>query len=219
MHHHNGPYIMFGDMNAVRNAQERFGTTLNSIEADHFNSFIDSTDVTIRLLDVRITGLMVMKGMEIPTSSVHSTKKSQNQWNSSSRYTGLCSYPSSSHALTAWIEKTRNGQVTLGGNSQEGRLGIVGSSKISVMPNGANSSFFTLIPKVNKPTLITDFALICAMEQSTFIVGRQILDGPVILSEIIECPNTRQGLISLNGDSDSGCGYGGDSGGRRRVVG
>ncbi|GKC73640.1 RNA-directed DNA polymerase, eukaryota, partial [Tanacetum coccineum] len=27
----------------------------------------------------------------------------------------------------------------------------------SVMPNGANSSFFTLIPKVNKPTLITDF--------------------------------------------------------------
>ncbi|GKD40599.1 RNA-directed DNA polymerase, eukaryota, reverse transcriptase zinc-binding domain protein [Tanacetum coccineum] len=89
MHHHNGPYIMFGDMNAVRNAQERFGTTLNSIEADHFNSFIDSTglvdlpiggrtftwmnkagtklskldhfliseDVTIRLLDVRITAL------------------------------------------------------------------------------------------------------------------------------------------------------------------
>ncbi|GJU34813.1 RNA-directed DNA polymerase, eukaryota, reverse transcriptase zinc-binding domain protein [Tanacetum coccineum] len=43
MHHHNGSYIMFGDMNAVRNAQERFGTTLNSIEADHFNSFIDST--------------------------------------------------------------------------------------------------------------------------------------------------------------------------------
>ncbi|GJS77475.1 RNA-directed DNA polymerase, eukaryota, reverse transcriptase zinc-binding domain protein [Tanacetum coccineum] len=42
MHHHNGSYIMFGDMNAVRNAQERFGTTLNSIEADHFNSFIDS---------------------------------------------------------------------------------------------------------------------------------------------------------------------------------
>ncbi|GJX17860.1 zinc finger, CCHC-type containing protein [Tanacetum coccineum] len=26
MHHHNGSYIMFGDMNAVRNAQERFGS-------------------------------------------------------------------------------------------------------------------------------------------------------------------------------------------------
>ncbi|GJW26443.1 RNA-directed DNA polymerase, eukaryota, reverse transcriptase zinc-binding domain protein [Tanacetum coccineum] len=44
MHHHNGSYIMFGDMNAVRNAQERFGITLNSSEAVHFNSFIDFTD-------------------------------------------------------------------------------------------------------------------------------------------------------------------------------
>ncbi|GJU81651.1 RNA-directed DNA polymerase, eukaryota, reverse transcriptase zinc-binding domain protein [Tanacetum coccineum] len=52
MHHHNGSYIMFGDMNAVRNAQERFGTTLNSIEADHFNSFIDSTG----LVDLPIGG-------------------------------------------------------------------------------------------------------------------------------------------------------------------
>ncbi|GJW48714.1 RNA-directed DNA polymerase, eukaryota, reverse transcriptase zinc-binding domain protein [Tanacetum coccineum] len=52
MHHHNGSYIMFGDMNAVRNAQERFGTTLNSIEADHFNSFIDSTG----LVDLPISG-------------------------------------------------------------------------------------------------------------------------------------------------------------------
>ncbi|GJT48322.1 RNA-directed DNA polymerase, eukaryota, reverse transcriptase zinc-binding domain protein [Tanacetum coccineum] len=41
-----------GDMNAVRNAQERFGTTLNSIEADHFNSFIDSTG----LVDLPIGG-------------------------------------------------------------------------------------------------------------------------------------------------------------------
>ncbi|GJZ46699.1 RNA-directed DNA polymerase, eukaryota, reverse transcriptase zinc-binding domain protein [Tanacetum coccineum] len=52
MHHHNGSYIMFGDMNAVRNAQERFGTTLNSIEADHFNFFIDS----IGLVDLSIGG-------------------------------------------------------------------------------------------------------------------------------------------------------------------
>ncbi|GJY54010.1 RNA-directed DNA polymerase, eukaryota [Tanacetum coccineum] len=80
-----------------------------------------------------------------------------------------------------------------------------------VMPNGANSSFFTLIPKVNNPTLITDFRpisligihykiiakilanrlskvidKIVSKEQSAFIAGRQILDGPVILSEIID---------------------------------
>ncbi|GKD32880.1 RNA-directed DNA polymerase, eukaryota, partial [Tanacetum coccineum] len=72
-----------------------------------------------------------------------------------------------------------------------------------VMPNGANSSFFTLIPKVNNPTLITDFRpisligihykiiakilanrlskvidKIVSKEQSAFIAGRQILDGP-----------------------------------------
>ncbi|GJR95799.1 RNA-directed DNA polymerase, eukaryota, reverse transcriptase zinc-binding domain protein [Tanacetum coccineum] len=69
MHHHNGSYIMFGDMNAVRNAQERFGTTLNSIEADHFtwmnkgtklskfDRFLISEDVTIRLPNIRITAL------------------------------------------------------------------------------------------------------------------------------------------------------------------
>ncbi|GJU53272.1 putative RNA-directed DNA polymerase, eukaryota, reverse transcriptase zinc-binding domain protein [Tanacetum coccineum] len=85
------------------------------------------------------------------------------------------------------------------------------------MPYGANSSFFTLIPKVNNPTLITDFRpisligihykiiakilanrlskvidKIVSKEQSTFIVGRQILDGPIILSEIIEWHKKRK---------------------------
>ncbi|GJU05212.1 RNA-directed DNA polymerase, eukaryota, reverse transcriptase zinc-binding domain protein [Tanacetum coccineum] len=87
------------------------------------------------------------------------------------------------------------------------------------MPYGANSSFFTLIPKVNNPTLITDFHpisligihykiiakilanwlskvidKIVSKEQSTFIDGRQILDGPIILSEIIEFSD-----LDLNG--------------------
>ncbi|GJQ97241.1 putative RNA-directed DNA polymerase, eukaryota, reverse transcriptase zinc-binding domain protein [Tanacetum coccineum] len=81
----------------------------------------------------------------------------------------------------------------------------------STMPHGANSSFFTLIPKVNNPTCITDFCpisligihykiiakilakrlaklidKIISKEQSAFIAGRQILDGPLILTEIIE---------------------------------
>nr|GEX11475.1 RNA-directed DNA polymerase, eukaryota [Tanacetum cinerariifolium] len=85
----------------------------------------------------------------------------------------------------------------------------------SELPYGANSSFFTLIPKVNNPTLITDFRpisligihykiiakilanrlskvidKIVSKEQSAFIDGRQILDDPIILSEIIECPTS-----------------------------
>ncbi|GKB12868.1 RNA-directed DNA polymerase, eukaryota, reverse transcriptase zinc-binding domain protein [Tanacetum coccineum] len=43
IHHHHGSYIMFGDMNAVRNEQERVGSIFNNTEADHFNSFIDAT--------------------------------------------------------------------------------------------------------------------------------------------------------------------------------
>ncbi|GJU10982.1 RNA-directed DNA polymerase, eukaryota, reverse transcriptase zinc-binding domain protein [Tanacetum coccineum] len=50
MHHHNGSYIMFGDMNAVRNAQK--GTKLSKLDR-----FLISEDVTIRLPDVRITAL------------------------------------------------------------------------------------------------------------------------------------------------------------------
>ncbi|GJW41610.1 RNA-directed DNA polymerase, eukaryota, reverse transcriptase zinc-binding domain protein [Tanacetum coccineum] len=52
MHHHNGSYIMFGDMNAVRNEQERVGSIFNNIKADYFNSFIDVTG----LVDLPIRG-------------------------------------------------------------------------------------------------------------------------------------------------------------------
>ncbi|GJU51355.1 putative RNA-directed DNA polymerase, eukaryota, reverse transcriptase zinc-binding domain protein [Tanacetum coccineum] len=79
------------------------------------------------------------------------------------------------------------------------------------MPPGSNSSFITLIPKVSNPILITDFRPISLIgihykiiakvlanrlsrvinkiispEQTSFIAGRQILDGPLILSEVID---------------------------------
>nr|GEX68187.1 RNA-directed DNA polymerase, eukaryota, reverse transcriptase zinc-binding domain protein [Tanacetum cinerariifolium] len=78
------------------------------------------------------------------------------------------------------------------------------------MPQGANSSFFTLIPKVSNPIHIKDFHpisligihykiiakilanriskvidKIVSKEQSAFIASRQILEGPLILSEVI----------------------------------
>ncbi|GKC63860.1 RNA-directed DNA polymerase, eukaryota, reverse transcriptase zinc-binding domain protein, partial [Tanacetum coccineum] len=93
-----------------------------------------------------------------------------------------------------------------------------------VMPNGVNSSFFTLIPKVNNPTLITDFRpisligihykiiakilanhlskvidKIVSKEQSAFIAGRQILDGLVILT----CLNSSRASILINGSPTS----------------
>ncbi|GKD20532.1 hypothetical protein Tco_1222235, partial [Tanacetum coccineum] len=93
------------------------------------------------------------------------------------------------------------------------------------MPYGANSSFFTLIPKVNNPTIITNFCLISLIgihykiiakilanrlskvidkivskEQSVFIAGRQILDGPIILNEIIEWHTQKKQLLIFKVD-------------------
>nr|GFB93419.1 RNA-directed DNA polymerase, eukaryota [Tanacetum cinerariifolium] len=52
MHNNDGSYILFGDMNVVRNEQERYGSSFNSIEADNFNAFIESTG----LIDLPIEG-------------------------------------------------------------------------------------------------------------------------------------------------------------------
>ncbi|GJU95642.1 RNA-directed DNA polymerase, eukaryota [Tanacetum coccineum] len=75
----------------------------------------------------------------------------------------------------------------------------------STFPNGCNSSFIALIPKVLGANQVNDFHLIgcqykiigkilanrlslvidgiISQEQSTFIKGRQIMDGPLILNE------------------------------------
>ncbi|GJS77754.1 hypothetical protein Tco_0727635 [Tanacetum coccineum] len=87
-----------------------------------------------------------------------------------------------------------------------------GNFFMEVVKLGTGWLLFAFVNEVNNPTLITDFALfsligihykiiakilanrlskvidkIVSKEQSAFIAGRQILDGPVILSEIIEC--------------------------------
>ncbi|GJU45759.1 putative RNA-directed DNA polymerase, eukaryota, reverse transcriptase zinc-binding domain protein [Tanacetum coccineum] len=52
MHNHNGKFILFGDLNVVRNEQERFGSIFSSHKADNFNAFIDSSG----LIDLPIGG-------------------------------------------------------------------------------------------------------------------------------------------------------------------
>ncbi|GJZ24055.1 putative RNA-directed DNA polymerase, eukaryota, reverse transcriptase zinc-binding domain protein [Tanacetum coccineum] len=79
------------------------------------------------------------------------------------------------------------------------------------MPTGSNSTFITLIPKVSNPIHVKDYRpislinthykiiakilanrlakvidKIISQEQSAFISGRQILDGPLMLSEMID---------------------------------
>nr|GEW34466.1 RNA-directed DNA polymerase, eukaryota, reverse transcriptase zinc-binding domain protein [Tanacetum cinerariifolium] len=84
-------------------------------------------------------------------------------------------------------------------------------------PQGVNSAFITLIPKVSNPLFIKYYSPISLIglhykivakilsnrlskvidsiispEQSAFISGRQILDGPLILSEIIDWSPTSE---------------------------
>nr|GEW17456.1 RNA-directed DNA polymerase, eukaryota, reverse transcriptase zinc-binding domain protein [Tanacetum cinerariifolium] len=78
------------------------------------------------------------------------------------------------------------------------------------MPQGANSSFFKLIPKIitkvpaNWLSKVID--TIVNNEQSAFISGRQILDGPLILSErssIKACLHSSRASFLINGSPTS----------------
>nr|GEY20786.1 RNA-directed DNA polymerase, eukaryota, reverse transcriptase zinc-binding domain protein [Tanacetum cinerariifolium] len=87
---------------------------------------------------------------------------------------------------------------------------------------GSNSPFITLIPKVSNPVLIKDFRPISLInthykiiatvlanrlfkvidkivshEQTTFIAGRQILDGPLIRTEVIDWYKKRKKKMLL----------------------
>ncbi|GJY47921.1 RNA-directed DNA polymerase, eukaryota, reverse transcriptase zinc-binding domain protein [Tanacetum coccineum] len=44
MHNHNGKYLLFGNMNVVRNENEMVWLFFSRFKAGHFNSFIDSID-------------------------------------------------------------------------------------------------------------------------------------------------------------------------------
>ncbi|GJY63088.1 putative RNA-directed DNA polymerase, eukaryota, reverse transcriptase zinc-binding domain protein [Tanacetum coccineum] len=93
------------------------------------------------------------------------------------------------------------------------------------MPRGVNSSFITLIPKISNPIHIKDFRPISligmqykiiakilanrlskvidklvSQEQSTFIAGRQILDGPIVLSELMSWYKKKKKLMLFKVD-------------------
>ncbi|XP_071692041.1 uncharacterized protein [Rutidosis leptorrhynchoides] len=94
------------------------------------------------------------------------------------------------------------------------------------IPKGCNSSFFTMIPKVENPLYVKDFLPISLIgvqykilakllanrlslvienvisrEQSAFIKGHQILDGPLIINEVLGwCKRKRKKAMLLKVD-------------------
>nr|GEW69331.1 RNA-directed DNA polymerase, eukaryota [Tanacetum cinerariifolium] len=96
------------------------------------------------------------------------------------------------------------------------------------IPNGCNSSFIALIPKIPNANMVKDFRPISLVGsvykiiakilanrlvgvlgdivsevQSAFIAGRQILDGPFILNEVLQmiqaCLKSSRGSVIING--------------------
>jgi hypothetical protein len=90
------------------------------------------------------------------------------------------------------------------------------------IPRGCNISFISLIPKVDNPSLITDYRTISLInvqykiiakvfanrlarvidglvgpEQSAFISNRQILDGPLVLNEVVDWIKKKKKKIML----------------------
>ncbi|GJZ74651.1 RNA-directed DNA polymerase, eukaryota, reverse transcriptase zinc-binding domain protein, partial [Tanacetum coccineum] len=93
--------------------------------------------------------------------------------------------------------------------------------RTGILPRGCNTSFITLIPKVPNPMVISDFRPISligaqykiiakvlanrlarvidsviSQEQSAFIKNRQILDGPLMVNEVIQwCKRKKTKLL------------------------
>ncbi|GKE35949.1 RNA-directed DNA polymerase, eukaryota, reverse transcriptase zinc-binding domain protein, partial [Tanacetum coccineum] len=157
MHNHNGKFILFGDLNVVRNEQERFGSSLIDLpiggcyytwmnkagtKLSKLDRFLISDDILEAIPDIRITAIDRL----CPNGFSFAFVK---------KYWDL---------LKKDIFEFVDSFLASG-----------------MMMQGVNSSFFTLIPKISK---VID--KIVSKEQSAFIAGRQILDGPLILSEVID---------------------------------
>nr|GEX42100.1 RNA-directed DNA polymerase, eukaryota, reverse transcriptase zinc-binding domain protein [Tanacetum cinerariifolium] len=74
----------------------------------------------------------------------------------------------------------------------------------STLPNGCNPLFLDLIPKVLDAKHLNEFqpiSDIISQEQSAFIKGRQIMDGPLILNELISwCTSEKEQSLMFKVD-------------------
>lgn len=65
IHHHNGRYVLFGDLNEVHEESERFGSTYSTTEAQTFNSFIDSSGLKEMMMGGRFFTWMNKSGSKM----------------------------------------------------------------------------------------------------------------------------------------------------------
>nr|GEY43079.1 RNA-directed DNA polymerase, eukaryota, reverse transcriptase zinc-binding domain protein [Tanacetum cinerariifolium] len=192
MNQHNGKFILFGDFNTVLHEYEMPGSLFSRIEAEHFNAFIDSTC----LIDLPIGGRHFTKKADFG----HSPFKLYNSWLSRDGFDDI-------------VKSTWDSMET-GNDFLESHIALdevknvvweCGSNK-APSPHGFSFAFikkywdlmkmdvfefligahYKIISKLLANWLSKVIDKVVSKEQSAFISGRQILDGPLIISEIIQ---------------------------------
>nr|GEU63792.1 RNA-directed DNA polymerase, eukaryota [Tanacetum cinerariifolium] len=241
-----GKYIMFDDMNEVRNAQERHGSSFSRSEVEVFNNFVNSSNlIDIPLGDIGTPLLEAMKSQKqdaIKAIKIFNDKIKDGFASNEDRVSRikilheidkLDSFEVIDNIQKAHIkldvEDDDNSKFFHCLINQKRRSNFIkGIKHVGVwvtdphqMPLGSNSSFITPIPKVANPVNINDFwpisligvhykiiakvidnrlskvvDKIVSHEQSDFIMSRQILDGPLILSEAIDWYKKRKKKMS-----------------------
>ncbi|GJS87453.1 RNA-directed DNA polymerase, eukaryota, reverse transcriptase zinc-binding domain protein [Tanacetum coccineum] len=217
MHQHNGKFILFGDMNTVRHENERYGSLFSRNEADLLNSFIDSSgliDLPIggryytRMNKVgtklsKLDRLLISEGIskDIPDIRVTAIDR---MW--------LDHSPILLHAMkriTVQValsdikdieKKIDDGSASSSNHDKRIKLlqdidkldklvalDLIQKSHIKWDIEGDS------MPQDHMPKVLDSTGLskvidkVVSKEQSAFIYGRQILDDPLIISEVIQC--------------------------------
>ncbi|GJT97366.1 RNA-directed DNA polymerase, eukaryota, reverse transcriptase zinc-binding domain protein [Tanacetum coccineum] len=220
MHHHNGSYIMFGDMNAVRNEQERVGSIFNNIEADYFNSFIDATGLVDLPIGGRCFTWMNKAGTKLskldrflisedvidllPDIRITALDRIWSDHNPILLHVDKIDFgPSPFKLYNSWL--LRDGFDDLiksewdSLDSNNSGFPIKCHEKLFLKAKIPNSFFFTLIPKVNYPTLITYFRLISLIGIHYKIIAKILANR---LSKVIDKIVSKEQSAFIAGLSD-----------------
>ncbi|GKA39817.1 RNA-directed DNA polymerase, eukaryota, reverse transcriptase zinc-binding domain protein [Tanacetum coccineum] len=181
-------------MNVVRNENKRSGSLFSRQDADNFNSFIDKSGLINLPLGGRLFTWMNKAGTKLSKLDRFLISEEVAKALLDVRVTAI------DHL---WSD---HNPILLHYQSPTLVLFLSSFSIPGSLPHGSKSSFFILIPKVSNPIFIKDFHPISLIgvhykivakilanwldkvinkivshKQSAFIVGRQILDGPLIL--------------------------------------
>nr|GEV70261.1 RNA-directed DNA polymerase, eukaryota, reverse transcriptase zinc-binding domain protein [Tanacetum cinerariifolium] len=230
-----GDTVIMGDFNEVRSEHERFGSTFNMQGAIALNNFISSACLIDFPLDEGFNSFMetTWKSLNIvePNGLIRLKKKLQalkiaiKAWSkeankrSSSRFGAYCTYEEVKR--TVWdcgtnkslgpdgfsFEFYRKYWTTIDDDVFQAVRDFFVNGQF---PRGCNSSFITLIPKIQDAKFVKDFRPISLIGsvykiiaknlanklcvalpylisdvQSAFVANRQILDRPFILNELL----------------------------------